>query len=104
MKHTKNVYNNLDLKIYLNKIRLNVKIGVNVEIIFPVHKWKKHRRLISPSFNSTLLSQFFPVFNEKNKILIKNLKKELGKTTPFDLWDYIAPTTLNLICREYFNI
>ncbi|XP_022166735.1 cytochrome P450 4C1-like [Myzus persicae] len=65
----------------------------------PVHKWRKHRRLITPSFNSTLLSQFFPVFNEKNKILIRNLKKELGKTTPFDLWDYIAPTTLNLICQ-----
>ncbi|XP_026817199.1 cytochrome P450 4C1-like [Rhopalosiphum maidis] len=65
----------------------------------PIHKWRKHRRLITPSFNSTLLSQFFPVFNEKNQILIKNLKKELGKTTPFDLWDYIAPTTLNLICQ-----
>ncbi|XP_016658611.1 cytochrome P450 4C1 isoform X3 [Acyrthosiphon pisum] len=66
----------------------------------PVDKWRKHRRLITPLFNANLLSQFFPVFNEKNKILIRNLKKELGKTQPFDLWDYIAPTTLNLICQN----
>jgi len=55
-------------------------------------------------FNANLLDQFFPVFNEKNKILTMNLKKELGKTQPFDLWDYIADTTLDIICRKYFNI
>lgn len=73
---------------------------INFCFIITVDKWRKHRRLITPIFNANLLSQFFPVFNEKNKILIKNLEKELGKTQPFDLWDYIAPTTLNLICRK----
>lgn len=68
--------------------------------IITVDKWRKHRRLITPSFNSSLLSEFFPVFNEKNKILIENLKSELNKTQSFDLWDYIAPTTLSLICRK----
>lgn len=66
-----------------------------------VEKWKKHRRIITPVFNSKLLEQFFPVFNEKNKILIKNLEKELGKTEHFDLWDYISPTALDIICRRY---
>ncbi|XP_027840519.2 cytochrome P450 4C1-like [Aphis gossypii] len=66
----------------------------------PVDKWRIHRRLITPSFNSSLLSEFFPVFHEKNKILIKNLKSELNKTQSFDLWDYIAPTTLSLICQN----
>ncbi|XP_022166734.1 cytochrome P450 4C1-like isoform X2 [Myzus persicae] len=66
----------------------------------PVDKWRKHRRLITPSFNSILLNEFFPVFNEKNKILVSNLKVELNKTEPFDLWDYISPTTLNLICQN----
>lgn len=73
------------------------------EIFFTisVHKWKKHRRLITPVFNANLLDQFFPVFNEKNKILVRNIKKEVGKTEQFDLWDYIADATLDIICRTY---
>ena len=81
-------------------------ILLNITILktFSVHKWRRHRRLIAPVFNANLLDQFFPVFNEKNRILTVNLKKELGKTQPFDLWDYIANTTLDIICRKYFNI
>lgn len=66
-------------------------------------KWRKHRRIITPVFNANLLEQFFPVFNEKNKILVRNLKKEVGKSEPFDLWDYIADTALDIICRECSN-
>ncbi|XP_050054619.1 cytochrome P450 4C1-like isoform X2 [Aphis gossypii] len=65
----------------------------------PVHKWRQHRRLIAPVFNANLLDQFFPVFNEKSRILIENLKKELGKTQPFDLSDYIMKTNLDIICQ-----
>ncbi|KAF0752653.1 cytochrome P450 4C1-like isoform X1, partial [Aphis craccivora] len=65
----------------------------------PVHKWRKHRRLITPVFNANRLDQFFPVFNEKNRILIENLKKELGKTQPFDLLDYLMKTNLDIICQ-----
>lgn len=69
-----------------------------------VHKWKTNRRIISPLVNTNaMLRQFFSVFNEKNQILINNLQKELGKTQMFDLWDYIANTTLDTICRK-FNI
>ncbi|KAF0760019.1 Uncharacterized protein FWK35_00004731, partial [Aphis craccivora] len=67
--------------------------------MFVVHKWRKHRRLITPVFNANLLDQFFPVFNEKNRILIENLKKELGKTQPFELSDYIRKTNLDIICQ-----
>lgn len=66
-----------------------------------VHKWKRHRRIISPVFNTNLVDHFFPVFNDKTEILIENLKKEVGKTKTFDLLDYMAPTTLDIICREY---
>ncbi|CAH1715441.1 unnamed protein product [Aphis gossypii] len=65
----------------------------------PVHKWRKHRRLIAPVFNANLFDQFFPVFNEKNRFLIENLKKELGKTQPFDLLDYILKINLDIICQ-----
>jgi len=66
-----------------------------------VDKWRRHRRMITPAFNTNLLKQFFPVFDEKNKILIKNVTKELNKTQKFDLWHYIAPAALDTICRKY---
>nr|UMO80440.1 cytochrome P450 CYP380C40 [Myzus persicae] len=66
----------------------------------PVDKWRKHRRMITPAFNSKLMEQFFPVFNEKNKILIRNVTKELNKTQTFDLWEYIAPAALDTICQN----
>ncbi|XP_022175938.1 cytochrome P450 4C1-like [Myzus persicae] len=65
----------------------------------PVDKWRKHRRMITPAFNANLLEQFFPVFNEKNKIFIRNIAKELNKTQPFDLWDYIEPIALDTISQ-----
>ncbi|XP_060860448.1 cytochrome P450 4C1-like [Metopolophium dirhodum] len=65
----------------------------------PVDKWRIHRRMINPAFNAKLLEQFFPVFNEKNQILIKNVMKESNKTQAFDLWQYIAPTALDTICQ-----
>jgi len=59
--------------------------------------------MTTPAFNAKLLEQFFPVFNEKNKILIRNVTKELNKTQAFDLWDYIEPFALESICRKYIK-
>jgi len=69
-------------------------------IIISVDKWRLHRRLISAAFNTNLIRQFFILFIEKSENLIRNLKKEISNTQPFDLWDYIAPTTLDMICRK----
>lgn len=66
-----------------------------------MEKWRKHRRMITPAFKAKLSEQFFPVFSDKNKILIKNITKELNKTQAFDLWHYIAPTILDTVCRKY---
>jgi len=66
-----------------------------------VDKWKIHRRIITPAFNSKQLEQFFHVFNEKTYNLIRSLREELDKTVPFNLWDYVLPTTLDIICREW---
>jgi len=66
-----------------------------------VEKWRKSRRMISPLFNGKLLEQFFPVFIEKNEILVRNVSKQLNDTQAFDLWDYISPAALDTICRNY---
>ncbi|XP_025419157.1 cytochrome P450 4C1-like isoform X2 [Sipha flava] len=65
----------------------------------PVDKWRLHRRIIAPVFNNKLMKHLFPVFHEKNEILIKKISIEVDKTQPFNLWDYIASTSLDTICQ-----
>lgn len=74
---------------------------ISLFIFFPVDKWRIHRRIISPAFTTYNLKQFFTVYNDKSQNLIRNLKKEVGKTQTFDLWEYIVHTTLNIVCRKY---
>lgn len=45
-----------------------------------------------------------PVFNEKTQKCIMNIKKEVGKTQTFDLWDYIISTTFDIICSMNISI
>lgn len=71
---------------------------------FSVNKWRVRRRLVAPVFSSPeLLKTFYTIFIEKNKVLVKNLEKEVGKMQQFDLWDYILPITLEIICRMHIQ-
>jgi cytochrome P450 family 4 len=72
-------------------------------LMITVDKWRLHRRIIAPVFNNKLMKHLFPVFHEKNEILIKKISIEVDKTQPFNLWDYIASTSLDTICRKYGN-
>lgn len=69
----------------------------------PVHKWRKHRRLITPVFNARLFENFFGIFNEKNKMLIKRLESVADTEQIIDLWDFVAPTALDIICETAMN-
>ncbi|KAJ8976570.1 hypothetical protein NQ317_016364 [Molorchus minor] len=40
-------------------------------------KWKSHRKMIAPTFHSSILKTFVPVFNRNAERLVANLKKEL---------------------------
>ncbi|XP_050548121.1 cytochrome P450 4c21-like, partial [Daktulosphaira vitifoliae] len=63
----------------------------------PVYKWKQHRKIISPAFNTSFVNQLLSIFNEKTSILIRNLQKELGKTETFDISDYIISISVETI-------
>ncbi|XKL64203.1 hypothetical protein PGB90_004289 [Kerria lacca] len=65
----------------------------------PVEKWKKHRRIITPAFNSRLLEGFFPIFNNKNANLLLKLEKVADNGEYFDLWQYIESNALDIICQ-----
>ncbi|VVC39049.1 Cytochrome P450, partial [Cinara cedri] len=98
-----------DLQIILNSSK-NLKKGFFCNmatkllgeglLTAPVDKWKIHRRLINPLFKyENIKEMFFPVFQEKSKLLIQNLQKEMGKTQPFDILDYASDIILNTVCQ-----
>ncbi|XP_050525046.1 cytochrome P450 4C1-like isoform X2 [Daktulosphaira vitifoliae] len=65
----------------------------------PVYKWKQHRKIITPIFNTSFINQLLPIFNKKTSIFIRNLQKELGKTETFDIFDYIISSSVDTICE-----
>lgn len=48
------------------------------------------------------MEHLYPVFNGKQKTLVKNLRNNIDSAQPFDLWDYVISTTFDTICREYY--
>lgn len=65
-----------------------------------VDKWRKNRRIITSAFDTKLLEKFITIFDEKNRILMSNMKKEVNKSVTFDLFDYISRTSIDSICGK----
>ncbi|KAI7815710.1 cytochrome p450 [Rhyzopertha dominica] len=66
-------------------------------------KWKKHRRMITPTFHFNILEDFIPVFNSCGNKLVSKLKAEVGKDS-FDLYSYIPSCTLDIICETAMGV
>ncbi|KAF5292049.1 hypothetical protein FQR65_LT11315 [Abscondita terminalis] len=64
----------------------------------PVPKWKRHRKVIMPTFNQKILDEFVPVFVEQSMILVEQLKNEVGKGE-FNIFYYVSRCTLDIICE-----
>ncbi|CAH0548829.1 unnamed protein product [Brassicogethes aeneus] len=68
----------------------------------PVPKWRKHRKLIRPTFNQRILDQFVEIFSEQCGVLMKCLGKEVGKEV--DLFHYLTKLTLDVLCETAMGI
>ncbi|XP_050091431.1 cytochrome P450 4C1-like [Anopheles aquasalis] len=64
----------------------------------PAAVWRTHRKYLSPCFNAKILASFVSVFNEKSVILVSQLRSHLDQRTPFNVYEYIAKCTLDMIC------
>jgi len=63
------------------------------------HKWKDHRRLITPAFHFEVLVRFLDVMNEQAEIMVDRLKKHADKGDSFDIFLYITACALDIICE-----
>ncbi|XP_066488226.1 cytochrome P450 4V2 [Tiliqua scincoides] len=61
-------------------------------------KWRSRRKMITPTFHFTILSDFLEVMNEQASILVKKLEKHVDGE-PFDCFLYITLCVLDIICE-----
>ncbi|KAJ8947560.1 hypothetical protein NQ318_005040 [Aromia moschata] len=65
-------------------------------------KWRSHRKMIAPTFHSSILKSFMPVFNKNANNLIESFKKESGKA--FDVHDYMSGTTVDTLLETAMGV
>ena len=63
--------------------------------------WKKHRKMITPSFHFKILQDFHEIMNKNSAIFIEKLRKASEGDSIFDIQDMIHFFTLDLICGKY---
>lgn len=62
-------------------------------------KWRVHRKLIAPTFNSRILESFVEIFSAKSEAMVKKMEVELNKEE-FNIFHYVSLCTLDIICGE----
>ncbi|KAF5289899.1 hypothetical protein FQA39_LY14961 [Lamprigera yunnana] len=65
--------------------------------------WKKHRKLIAPSFNTMIIEEFFETFESNSLLLVNKLRKEIGKPS-FNIYKYMSLCSLDIICESSMGI
>uniref|UniRef100_A0A182VPE8 Uncharacterized protein n=2 Tax=Anopheles merus TaxID=30066 RepID=A0A182VPE8_ANOME len=75
---------------------------VNGLFAAPDHTWKNERKLLNRSFSPTMLSSFVDIFNDKDFIMVENLRKFVGNGE-VDLHLYIAKCTIDSIFGTAFG-
>ncbi|XP_076870537.1 cytochrome P450 4V2-like [Brachyhypopomus gauderio] len=61
-------------------------------------KWRRRRKLLTPTFHFSILTDFLEVMNEQAEVLVEKLEKQVG-TGPFNCFSYITLCALDIICE-----
>ncbi|RZC33754.1 cytochrome P450 4C1, partial [Asbolus verrucosus] len=61
-------------------------------------KWKKHRRIITPTFHFKILEQFTNSFDTAGDIMIEKLTQQLGNQS-VDIYPIVTLCALDIICE-----
>lgn len=58
--------------------------------------WKRHRKLLNPAFNVSILQSLIPAFDHRSRICVKNMEAEIGKKE-FDVFAYMSACSLETL-------
>ncbi|KAJ8383457.1 hypothetical protein AAFF_G00220530 [Aldrovandia affinis] len=61
-------------------------------------KWRRRRKMLTPTFHFSILTGFLEVMNEQAKVLIEKLEKQVGKGA-FNCFRHITLCALDIICE-----
>ncbi|XP_061575056.1 cytochrome P450 4V2-like [Cololabis saira] len=61
-------------------------------------KWRQRRKMLTPTFHFSILTEFLEVMNEQAEILVEKLEKQAGKG-PFNCFSHITLCALDIICE-----
>ncbi|XP_037546350.1 cytochrome P450 4V2 [Nematolebias whitei] len=61
-------------------------------------KWRQRRKILTPTFHFSILTDFLQVMNEQAEILVEKLEKKTG-TGPFNCFSDITLCALDIICE-----
>ncbi|KAK2918782.1 cytochrome P450 4V8 [Channa argus] len=61
-------------------------------------KWRQRRKMLTPTFHFSILTDFLEVMNEQADILVEKLEKQAGKG-PFNCFSDITLCALDIICE-----
>ncbi|XP_031719163.1 cytochrome P450 4V8 [Anarrhichthys ocellatus] len=61
-------------------------------------KWRQRRKMLTPTFHFSILTDFLEVMNEQAEILVEKLEKQAGKGQ-FDCFSHITLCALDIICE-----
>ncbi|XP_066140702.1 cytochrome P450 4g1-like [Euwallacea fornicatus] len=65
-------------------------------------KWRSHRKMLAPTFHSSILKTFMPIFNKNAIALLKKLDK--AKSLTFDVHDYMSGTTVDILLETAMGV
>ncbi|KAE8300361.1 Cytochrome P450 4V2 [Larimichthys crocea] len=61
-------------------------------------KWRQRRKMLTPTFHFSILTDFLEVMNEQTEILVEKLNKMAGKG-PFNCFSDVTLCALDIICE-----
>nr|XP_018900251.1 PREDICTED: cytochrome P450 4C1-like isoform X2 [Bemisia tabaci] len=70
----------------------------------PLEKWKKTRKILTPSFSPKNITRFVPVMNERARIMIQKMQHHCGSGVEKDFYPYFFTASFDTLCEASFGV
>ncbi|CAH0394504.1 unnamed protein product [Bemisia tabaci] len=70
----------------------------------PVEKWKKTRKILTPSFSPKNITRFVPLMNERARIIIEQMQQHCGSGVEIDFYPFFFTASFDTLCEASFGV
>nr|XP_018917704.1 PREDICTED: cytochrome P450 4C1-like [Bemisia tabaci] len=103
-----------DIQIILNSSKTLAKdavfykvgqAGIGTGLITaPLEKWKKTRKMLTPSFAPREITRFMPVMSKRATIIVQKMQHHCGSGVEVEFYPYFFTASLDTICEASFGV